>query len=138
MPLVEVSMGEFVDRWSILHVKSRKLTQVSQLRNIEAELAQVESEINTLKKNSDLLMLVDSLLNCNLEIWDAMDTLYQIHTPNLEYAKLSLEITRLNQQRAFLKKKIDSVVGYKFSEEKSFFEDQTQLVNQTNTGLSTK
>jgi len=135
MPIVEVSMGEFVDRWSILQVKSRKLTRVSQLNNIEVELANVESEIIVLKKNSDLLMLVDSLLDCNLEIWDAMDKLYHIHTPNLEYAKLSMEITRLNQQRAFLKKKIDSVAGYKFSEEKSFFEDQTQLVDPTNTGL---
>jgi hypothetical protein len=133
MPVVEISVGEFVDRWSILKIKSERLSQVSQLNNINAELSQLENEMSKLDSDSKLSVLIEGLLNCNLKIWNAMDALYQIHAPTLEYAELSLEITRLNQERAFLKKSIDLLAGYRFSEEKSYFENQSQLVDPTQT-----
>lgn len=131
MPVVEISIGEFVDRWSILKIKSEKLTQVSQLDNIKSELSQLQNEMSKIESEFNMPELLESLLTCNRKIWDAMDSLYQIHAPNLKYAQQSLEITRLNQERAFLKKMIDSRAGSRFSEEKSYFENHSQLVDPT-------
>jgi hypothetical protein len=42
--------------------------------------------------------------------------------------QLTIQITALNQQRAFLKRQIDQVFDSSFSEEKSYFSDSTQIL----------
>jgi hypothetical protein len=57
-------------------------------------------------------------------IWHLMESLYAITQPqNSQYVELTLEITKLNQKRAFIKKKIDQLSDSTLTEAKSYFEN---------------
>ena len=123
MPFVEVSVGELLDKWSILEIKKIKLIKDSQQLNILAEMGVLEKTCKTYLSDYVILSTYRSLYKVNLEIWEGMDKLYTLDTSLSQfYIDLTNQITDLNKQRAYLKKEIDQVAKSGFSEEKSYFE----------------
>lgn len=129
MPEVNISFGDFFDRWSILKVKQRKL-EATQLNNVEQELKGYES---ILEKSIASLAIIGDLANelllCNERIWDSMSELYETaKSPSRELSDLTLLITQLNQQRAFIKRSIDLAMHSDFHEEKSYFTNANEVL----------
>jgi hypothetical protein len=128
MPLVEVSFGELMDKYSILEVKSENLTDSSQRATVNKEILSLTPDVQRALENTSVARIALELKEVNLEIWRLMDALYSLDAPGAEYAELTWEITIQNQKRAFLKKGIDLEMKSTFSEEKSFFSQPNQRI----------
>ena len=127
MPIVEVSHGEIVDKWTILEIKSVRLLDAEQLKNVKREMNAMSPSIQQFI--GYILKLHKDLFETNLKIWNLMDELYKINESyGIQYVKITIEITRLNQKRSFIKKEIDNFCNSDFSEAKSYFENEDQVV----------
>ena len=130
MPEVWVSNGEFIDKWTILEIKSEMINAKLQNSKIKIELDLLSPHFKEVTSKFDIETLISQLSSTNLEIWRLMDLIYAIKDPTQEYAKLSMKITYLNQKRAFIKREIDLITGSITNEEKSYFSDSSQLLDQ--------
>jgi hypothetical protein len=128
MPTIEIAFGEFYDRLTILQIKEKKLSSSVQRLNVSKEISEMQKYVSQEILDDKKKILVQKLHDINLEIWNKMDSLYQVKEANDLYAKLSYQITWLNQKRAFAKREIDTAFNSKNSEEKSYFTKFEELV----------
>jgi hypothetical protein len=128
LPQIEIAMGEFFDRLTILEIKHIYLASQEQKDHVFKEIVKMKSNLEHTALPKEIIDLVLKLKQINLDIWHEMNSLYQIREPNKEYAELSFRITWLNQQRAFTKRKIDLEFGSALSEEKSYFLRSSEII----------
>jgi hypothetical protein len=122
MPVIEVSVGELLDKFSILEIKLSQLKSEEQKVNVSNEINSQKNAVYDYLAAPKINETYLALKQVNLLIWQGMDRVFEIgDSPTKEYDPLTREITRLNMERAFLKKKIDSLSNSKFTEEKSYF-----------------
>ena len=121
--ILEVSIGESVDKATILSIKSEKIKDENKLTNINKELEYLLTllfENHKITINSDLFMELKSV---NEKLWVIEDSIRdkefnkEFDSEFIEFAR-SVYIT--NDERFRIKKTIDSVYGSNFSEEKSY------------------
>lgn len=118
---IEVSVGEIVDKLSILDIKRVEITDTTKLINVEAEYYYlydiVFSELN--------IDIVDynTLLDINKQLWDIEDSI-RLKEKNKEFDNVFIHYARLvyitNDMRAEAKKQINKKYGSLFIEEKSY------------------
>ena len=122
MPLIEVSVGELLDKFSILEIKSSFLRSDDQKANVRNEIASQQNAISHFLSEPGINEVYVQLKQVNLLIWQGMDRVFEIgDSPTTEYDPLTREITRLNKERSYLKKKIDILSNSNLTEEKSYF-----------------
>ena len=71
---IEVSIGEVVDKITILQIKKEKISDKLKLEHVEKELMILESTLGT----SEVTVpekLVQKLKDVNLKLWDAEDVI---------------------------------------------------------------
>jgi predicted RNA-binding protein with EMAP domain len=117
--LVPVSLGEIIDKITILEIKSEKIFNLESLKNIDEELASLKRvTIPPVDQK-----LIDQLKEVNLELWDVEDELRQRERQkdfSLSFVGMARSVYLLNDKRASLKKKINITYGSKLIEEKSY------------------
>lgn len=116
-PLIEVSVGELVDKYSILDIKRNKINDTEKLIHINAEissLASAEQFINQYPAYYKLLVRV------NTQIWDYTDVVKTMDLDHRLYSIYSNEIFELNQQRFRIKNYFNSLFPYSLKEQKSY------------------
>ena len=118
---IEVSIGEIVDKLSILDIKKRKITNADKLVNIEKEYLYLHEIVF-----ADLNIDIDdynNLLTVNEELWDIED-LIRIKEKNKDFDEGFIDLARLvyvtNDIRFEFKKIINLKYASNFSEEKSY------------------
>ncbi len=122
MPKVEISYGEYFDKWSILQVKSKFLQKSEQLKRVENEMEIYLKDVTLLTQNVKSAELLNELYEINLKIWELMNQLYAIEEQNkVQYVELTLEITEWNKKRAYKKSEIDDHFTSEIREAKSYF-----------------
>ena len=127
MPQVEVSHGELVDKWTILEIKSVQLVDIEQLKNIQREMNAMSPAIQEFI--GSIPQLHKDLFETNLVIWNLMNELYKKDDSlGSQYVTLTIDITKFNQKRSFIKKEIDQFCKSDFSEAKSYFENSDQVI----------
>lgn len=118
---IEVSIGEIVDKLSILDIKRRKITNTDKLVNIEREYLYLhEIVFADLNVNMDIY---NQLLLINEELWDIEDKI-RIKEKNKEFDEEFIDLARLvyvtNDIRYETKNLINLKYGSDFKEEKSY------------------
>jgi hypothetical protein len=118
---IEVSIGEIVDKLSILDIKRRRITNSDKLFKIENEYNYLHKIVFTdLNINTHDY---EQLLIINEQLWDIEDDI-RIKEKNKEFDEPFIELARLvyitNDIRFELKKVINIKYGSNFSEEKSY------------------
>jgi hypothetical protein len=117
---IEVSIGEVVDKWTILSIKALNITDKDKLVNIFKE----RNYLNTVVEPEILHdSLVDDLLKTNKALWDVEDLLRDFERANSfgpEFIDLARSVYKLNDKRARIKKEINIKYGSEFVEEKSY------------------
>jgi hypothetical protein len=122
MPQADVSVGELLDKFSILEIKAKLLRSELQLRNVLTEVASLKPSVMEYLNNPNIEKLYQNLKQVNLEIWEGMDEVFEIGpNPSPNYEPLCRHITKLNQDRSYIKKRIDLDSGSVLTEEKSYF-----------------
>jgi len=120
---IEVSIGEIVDKLSILHIKKENITDTQKLVNVEKEYNYLFTIVfNRLKiSQSDFMDLV----NINTKLWIIEDDIRDKERSK-EFDERFIELARsvyfTNDKRAEIKKEINSKYGSSFVEEKSYKE----------------
>lgn len=120
---IEVSIGEIVDKYTILMIKSSKIQDPVKLQNVNKELTYL---IDVLKREDPLMTdyaLTKALLEINKELWKVEDELRDLERAKdfgEEFVILARNVYKLNDKRANIKKEINIKHGSNFVEEKSY------------------
>ena len=122
--LVEVSVGELLDKISILEIKSEKIKDPEKLNYIKDEYKILKDQLNTnIKDYSEVESLYNSLKEINSKLWVIEDD-KRLCEKNSEFGekfiKLSRDVHFLNDERAQLKLEINNKTGSKIKEIKEY------------------
>ena len=122
--IVEVSIGELLDKISILEIKQEKIKNAESLKFIKYEYNILKAELDKNVKNDDKLKnLFNSLKEINSKLWVIEDD-KRMCEKNKEFAekfiKLSRDIHFLNDNRAKIKLEINNHTGSKIKEIKEY------------------
>ena len=124
MPLINVSTGELLDKWSILEIKFIKFNSQEKKSIISHEMAKLRHDVFQLLESYELKTQYVNLKQVNLQIWDGMDSLYTFDKSlKDDFIALTDEITELNMQRAHIKRAIDLLTSSEIMETKSFIDE---------------
>jgi hypothetical protein len=119
---IDVSIGEVVDKITILEIKEQKIKE-------QKKLSYVKKELNLLK---DLLLsegvtvpedLADELRSINKKLWDTEDIIRELEIKGdfgkqfVEHARLD---AKLNDKRFLIKNKINNFCNSQVKEQKSY------------------
>jgi len=122
--LVEVSVGELLDKISILEIKQEKIKDTEKLNFINEEHSILKDQLNdNIKIDKKLTELFESLKQINAKLWVIEDNKRQCEkekdfTDN--FIKLSRDVHFLNDDRAKIKLEINIHTGSKIKEIKEY------------------
>lgn len=118
---IKVSIGEIVDKLTILKIKKNNITDESKLFNIIAEYDYLYDVVfNQLKIESDDF---NNLLLVNESLWKIEDDIRDKERDKVfdnEFIELARSVYTTNDKRAEIKKEINLKYGSFFVEEKSY------------------
>ena len=122
--LVEVSLGELLDKISILEIKKEKITDKDKLNFINDEYNVLKEQLNKNMKSDDKLeKLFQSLKQINAKLWIIEDD-KRLCEKNSDFGekfvKLSRDVHFLNDDRAKIKLEINNLTGSKIKEIKEY------------------
>ena len=122
--IVEVSIGELLDKISILEIKQEKIKDPEKLKFISDEHAVLKDQLNkNVKSNDEIEKLFQSLKEINAKLWVIEDDkrLCEKEKDFTEkFIKLSREVHFLNDDRAKIKLEINNLTGSKIKEIKEY------------------
>ena len=122
--LVEVSVGELLDKISILEIKKEKISDPESLKIINSEYLVLKEQLKkNIKTNSEVDRLFDSLKEINSKLWLIEDD-KRMCEKNADFGekfiKLSRNIHFLNDSRSKIKLEINNHTGSKIKEIKEY------------------
>ena len=122
--LVEVSVGELLDKISILEIKKEKIKDHEKLKFIKDEHIILKDQLDKNVKSSDKLnKLFQSLKEINTKLWFIEDEKRKCEKNsdfNENFIKLSRDVHFLNDNRANIKLEINNHTGSKIKEIKEY------------------
>ena len=122
--LVEVSVGELLDKISILEIKQEKIKDLEKLKFINDEHSILKDQLdNNVKSDEKLNTLFQSLKDINAKLWVIEDDKRQYEKEKdftEKFIKLSRDVHFLNDDRAKIKLKINNLTGSKIKEIKEY------------------
>ena len=118
---IEVSVGEIVDKLSILLIKKQNISDKSKLDNVFKEYEYLKNIVfEDLKIEEEDF---NDMIEINSSLWDIEDNLRnkeKSKTFDEEFVQLARSVYYTNDKRASIKKRINTKYGSNFSEEKSY------------------
>jgi hypothetical protein len=121
---VPISPGELVDKITILEIKSARIKDAAKLANVRAELALLQDTWKTSAYAShDITSQWAALRAINEKLWDIEDDIRDMErsrTFDREFIQLARAVYVTNDERAAVKRDINTRLGSKIVEEKSY------------------
>ena len=122
--LVEVSVGELLDKISILEIKQEKIKDIEILNFINEEHSILKDQLNNcVKSDQKLTELFESLKQINAKLWIIEDDKRKCEKEKDftdTFIKLSRDVHFLNDDRAKIKLEINKHTGSKIKEIKEY------------------
>ena len=122
--LVEVSIGELLDKISILEIKLDKIRDSENLKFISNEHSILKKQLdNNVKSDDKLVKFFQSLKEINEKLWVIEDEKRQCEKDKdfgKQFIKLSRDVHFLNDQRAKIKLDINNHTGSSIKEIKEY------------------
>jgi hypothetical protein len=117
---IPVSIGDYIDKITILAIKSRFITDKDKVRNVLRELNQLVILDREKIIDTDLYR---KLIRVNEDLWKVEDAI-RVKEKNQqfdeEFIELARSVYRLNDRRADLKRQINLQYESELMEEKSY------------------
>ena len=127
---VEISVGELLDKITILEIKSERITDQAKLANIKTELETLRRTWETSPlADLDLGDLSSRLKAVNEALWDIEDGIRALEAAQSfgdEFIELARAVYHRNDERAALKREINRLAGSRLVEEKSYTDYQAE------------
>lgn len=121
---VQTSPGEFLDKLTILEIKSERIHDPAKLANVRREL----DLLRTLWRESplsarDVSAVVERLKQVNEALWEIEDRIREKEAARVfdgEFIELARSVYITNDRRASLKRELNLALGSDLIEEKSY------------------
>jgi DNA-binding transcriptional regulator PaaX len=121
---VPVSPGEVLDKITILRIKSARISDATKLANVRRELELLERTWDgSPYGHRDIARDVEALQAVNERLWDIEDRIRdkeRAQAFDAEFIALARSVYIENDERAAIKKRINTALGSAIVEEKSY------------------
>ena len=123
---VEVSVGELIDKLTILEIKTERIDDPGKLANLRAELDALYSARDAhVEPSPELDALTGELKAINEALWDIENGVRE-HERSREFNSRFIELVRAvylnNDKRSAIKRRINALTGSRLVEEKLYSE----------------
>jgi len=123
---VPISLGELLDKISILEIKNEQIQDENKINNITKELISLKKTLELLDlNNKELKPLYDKLKEINLKLWNVEDDIRILEKEGKfeeKFIQLARNVYITNDQRFEIKNQINIFFNSDFVEEKSYEE----------------
>lgn len=116
---IPVSIGELIDKITILEIKINTITNIDALGNIKFELTKLEN----IAKEFECTDLKTSMSAINQELWNTEDAVRECertHDFGEKFISLARNVYHKNDERARIKRMINERFNSAIVEEKSY------------------
>jgi hypothetical protein len=121
---VPISPGELLDKITILRIKSQRMSDPVKLSNVRLELRTLEDTWSASPfAKADIGADVDALLSVNERLWVIEDDIRdkeRAQAFDAEFIRLARAVYVENDERAAIKRRINTTLGSSIVEEKSY------------------
>lgn len=120
----EVSLGEFLDKLTILQIKSERIRDAAKLANVRKELALLnQTWARSPFAGNDIRESLGRLKAINEKLWAIEDDIRikeATGTFDREFIELARSVYICNDERAAIKRELNILLGSELVEEKSY------------------
>ncbi|WP_296815587.1 DUF6165 family protein [Brevundimonas sp.] len=120
--LAPISVGELIDKITILRLKAERLTDPVKLANVGRELSRLEALADDLPQTPEFADLTARLQALNAVLWDIEDAKRRHEREgrfDAEFVALARQVYLRNDERAALRRALSVAAGSAIVEEKS-------------------
>ena len=122
--IIEISVGELLDKISILEIKLEKIKDPNKLKFIKAELSILKDQLSkNIDYNEKIKNLYQSLKEINSRLWTIEDNKRECEK-NKDFSEVFIKLSRdvhfLNDDRAKIKLEINNITGSNIKEIKEY------------------
>ena len=118
-----VSLGELVDKISILHIKNIKIKDNEKLLLVKEELSLLQHTLNGHVNSDQIKPFLDSLIEINSKLWIIEDDIRDCERDknfDQKFIDLARSVYFTNDKRSEIKLEINKKFGSKIIEVKSY------------------
>lgn len=118
-----ISVGELLDKLTILNIKMQRIKDIDKLTNVMLEQKELKALADKLPAPVGLDVLYNQLFQVNNELWDIEDAKRKHEKEQRfddEFIWLARQVYLRNDYRAKIKKEINILLGSTIVEEKSY------------------
>tara|TARA_Y100000996_G_scaffold398767_1_gene367143 strand:- start:164 stop:547 length:384 start_codon:yes stop_codon:yes gene_type:complete len=124
---IEVSIGEIIDKYSILNIKAKKIVDSAKLKNVNNEITQLEIEVEKIRNINPQKFeeFLSGLIEVNTALWeteDAIRVLEQKKDFSHKFIELARSVYIQNDERFSIKNSINKFYKSGVVEEKDYVE----------------
>ena len=120
---VPISIGELIDKITILQIKKENIASEEKKENINYELGLLNNFYDQIyDDNNNIKIYLEELLKINLDLWDIEEKKRNCEKEKRfdeEFIRLSRDVYIKNDLRYEIKNKINNIFGSEIIEEKS-------------------
>jgi len=119
-----ISLGELIDKITILEIKTEKINETEKLKNISNELGRLFILLDSLQLNKkDFDKYSKQLYEVNKKLWETEDILRALENKksfNRDFIENARNVYKLNDERFRIKNKLNKQFSSEIIEEKSY------------------
>ena len=119
-----ISLGELIDKISILQIKKKNIEDTEKQKLINDELTMLDKVLEkVLGNNSDIDEFLHQLININTKLWKIEDNIRECERQNKfdkEFIELARGVYFTNDERSKIKLEINNKYGSSITEVKSY------------------
>ena len=120
--MISTSIGEVIDKLSILIIKSKKIVDLDKLSYVLKELEEIRFSVKKIE-DEEFNIFLKKLIKINEKMWKVNDK-RKLLISNQEFTDEYLELTKseslLNDQRFKIKNEINNLYNSEIKEQKSY------------------
>ena len=120
-----ISLGELVDKISILIIKQKNITDKSKLDHVKKELDFLQKTLMNYIQKQEINDFLENLININSKLWNIEDDIRECERNKLfdqKFIDLARSVYFTNDERAKVKNDINKKFGSELVEVKSYEE----------------
>ena len=120
-----ISLGELVDKISILMIKKKNISELIKLQHVNKELEFLQKTLKKYISEEEINEFLLKLVNINSKLWDIEDDIRECERKKLfdqTFIDLARSVYFTNDERAKVKNDINKIFGSELVEVKSYEE----------------
>jgi len=120
-----ISLGELVDKISILIIKQKNITDETKLDHVKKELDFLQKTLMNYVQQEEINNYLENLININSKLWNIEDDIRECERKKLfdqSFIDLARSVYFTNDERAKIKNDINKTFGSELVEVKSYEE----------------